>query len=73
MTERASIHFLQMGDNKEIIPADTVVMAVGARSNNPLTEEAKNLGIDLVTIGDAKEPRKTSYATREGFEEALII
>ncbi|MCP4753573.1 MAG: FAD-dependent oxidoreductase, partial [Proteobacteria bacterium] len=64
---------VQTGDRKEIIPADTVVLAIGAKSNNALSVEAKKSGIELVTIGDAKEPRKISEAIREGFEEALKI
>jgi hypothetical protein len=31
----------------------------------------KGMGIDVVTVGDAKEPRKISDAIREGFEAGL--
>ena len=64
---------VEAGERKEIIPADTVVLAMGARSSNQLAETAADLGIDLVTIGDAKSPRKISEAIREGFEESLKI
>lgn len=55
------------------IPADTVVMAVGARSVDSLAREVEGDGIKVITIGDAKAPRKLTEAIREGFEEALKI
>jgi 2,4-dienoyl-CoA reductase (NADPH2) len=58
---------------REFIPADTVIMAVGAHSVNELTKEIEDDGIKLITIGDTKEPRKITEAVREGFEEALKI
>jgi hypothetical protein len=30
-------------------------------------------GIEVIVIGDAKEPRKINDAIREGFEEALKV
>ncbi len=58
---------------KQTIPADTVVIAVGAHSVNDLVEAAKADGIKVITIGDAKAPRKIMDAVREGFDEALTI
>jgi 2,4-dienoyl-CoA reductase (NADPH2) len=58
---------------KQTIPADTVIIAVGARSVNELAQEARKDGISVITIGDAKAPRKITDAVREGFEEALTI
>ena len=57
----------------ESIPADTVIMATGSRAVNDLALEARNLGIEVVTIGDAKEPRKIFDAVREGFDAALHV
>ncbi|MBI5601948.1 MAG: FAD-dependent oxidoreductase [Deltaproteobacteria bacterium] len=57
----------------ESIRADTVIMATGSRSVNDLALEARNLKIEVVTIGDAKEPRKISDAVREGFDAALNV
>ena len=54
------------------ITADTVVMAVGSRPVNELSEISAN-GTSVMTIGDAAEPRKISDAVREGFEAALKI
>jgi 2,4-dienoyl-CoA reductase (NADPH2) len=57
----------------DTIPADTVVMAVGARSLDNLTREVEGDGVQVITIGDAKRPRRLPEAVREGFEEALKI
>ena len=58
---------------KQTIPADTVVIAVGARPVNELSAMAQKDGVSVITIGDAKGPRKITDAVREGFEEALTI
>ena len=57
----------------ESIPADTVIMAVGALSVNDFAGSLKEMGCDVITMGDAKDPRKITEAVREGFEEALKI
>ena len=46
-------------------------MATGSRSVNDLAQEVRDLGIEVITIGDAKEPRKIADAVREGFDAAL--
>jgi 2,4-dienoyl-CoA reductase (NADPH2) len=58
---------------QETIPADTVVMATGVRSVDDLAKASDGKGIQLITIGDAKRPRKLMEAVREGFEEAVRI
>ena len=58
---------------KESIPADMVIIAVGACSIDDLTREVKGNRIKVITIGDAKEPRKLTDAIREGFDAALNI
>ncbi len=58
---------------KQNIPADTVIVAVGARPVNDLAAAVEKDGICVITIGDAKSPRKITDAVREGFEEALTI
>jgi 2,4-dienoyl-CoA reductase (NADPH2) len=64
---------VETAKGEETIPADTVVMAVGASSVNDFAGNVKEIGCDVITIGDAKEPRKITEAVREGFEEALKI
>ncbi|MBW2203582.1 MAG: FAD-dependent oxidoreductase, partial [Deltaproteobacteria bacterium] len=58
---------------EESIAADTVIMAVGALSVNDFAGNLQEMGCDVITIGDAKDPRKITEAVREGFEEALKI
>jgi 2,4-dienoyl-CoA reductase (NADPH2) len=58
---------------RETLPADTVILAVGARSVNQLASEVSGSGVQVITVGDAKEPRKLPDAVREGFEAALNI
>jgi len=60
-------------EGEESIPADTVIMAVGVSSVNDFAGNLKEIGCDVITIGDAKDPRKITEAVREGFEEALKI
>jgi 2,4-dienoyl-CoA reductase (NADPH2) len=55
------------------IPADTVIMAVGAVSDDTLSQHFKDTNMTTITIGDAKTPRKIPDAVREGFEAALTI
>ena len=57
----------------ESIPADTVIIAVGAVPEDDLTRRVQQNGVRVITIGDAKEPRKIVDAVREGFEAALKI
>jgi 2,4-dienoyl-CoA reductase (NADPH2) len=64
---------VQAGDERQAIPADTVILALGARSNNALAGEARELGIDTIVIGDAKAPRKITDAVFEGFESGLKV
>jgi 2,4-dienoyl-CoA reductase (NADPH2) len=55
----------------ESIPADTIIIAVGSRSVNELSRDVKIAGMKVITIGDAKEPRKIADAIREGFDAAM--
>ena len=58
---------------RESIPADTVIVAVGSQSVDNLAREVNRGGTEVITIGDAKEPRKITDAVREGFDAALKI
>jgi 2,4-dienoyl-CoA reductase (NADPH2) len=71
ITDHAVI--VETDGRRESIPADTVVMAVGSQSLDILAREAGREGMKIVTIGDAKVPRKIIEAIREGFEEAVKI
>jgi len=55
------------------IPADTVVLAMGVMPVIDLAQKAQENGTQIITIGDAKQPRRINEAIREGFEAALKI
>jgi NADH dehydrogenase FAD-containing subunit len=60
-------------EGEQSIPADTVVLAVGAVSVDELARETPGDGIEVITIGDALQPRKMNDAILEGFEAALNL
>jgi len=65
---------IENDSGETLLPANTVVLALGAAPVNQLAEELKdkdNLVVHL--IGDASKPRKITEATREGFDVALQI
>jgi len=64
---------VETAEGKESIQADTVVMAIGVQSVNDLAEKGKSAGIEVIVMGDAKEPRGIPEAVMEGFEGALKI
>ncbi|MCL6478419.1 MAG: FAD-dependent oxidoreductase [Peptococcaceae bacterium] len=53
---------------ESLVPADTVVLAVGARPENELAGRLQGKAAELHVIGDAASPRKLADAIREGFE-----
>lgn len=57
----------------EVIPTDTVVIAVGSKSQNSLLNDLEGLVSEIHSIGDAKEPRNALEAIREGFVVGLEI
>lgn len=56
--------------NQELLflKADTVVLAVGAKSENSLAQELQKAGVKVYTIGDCVKPRDAAEAIREGAE-----
>lgn len=56
------------GRVNEEIPADTVVLSVGARPVNELAEELKAEGYDVRIIGDAAKAGLAGTAISQGFE-----
>jgi 2,4-dienoyl-CoA reductase (NADPH2) len=60
-------------EGEQSIPADTVVLAVGAVPVDELAREVEGNGIEVITLGDARQPRKMSDAILEGFEAALNL
>jgi pyruvate/2-oxoglutarate dehydrogenase complex dihydrolipoamide dehydrogenase (E3) component len=55
------------------LKADTIVFAVGSRSNNQLAKELEGSGKLVLMIGDCVQPRKIMDAVNEGLRTALEI
>lgn len=58
---------------ENLIPADTVVLAVGARPVNELAGQLSGKVPELHVIGDSVSPRKITEAIREGFDVGRSI
>lgn len=60
-------------NNREILPADTIVLAAGSAAENRLSKALEGVVNEIHTIGDAKEPRNALEAIQEGFRLGLEI
>lgn len=58
---------VEMGGEKEVLPADTVVLAVGSESFNPLQELIENRDIPCQVVGDAQNVALAFDAVHEGY------
>lgn len=56
-----------------LVPADTIVVATGYRSNEEFKKELDDAGIPYVAVGDAIRARKVTHATHEGYEAGKNI
>lgn len=72
---KGEVEILDEVGRREVLKADTIVLAVGREPNIPreVVEEVRKMGKELYVIGDAKEVRKIVDAIREGFYTALNI
>ncbi len=55
------------------LEADTVVLAVGYKSENELVQKLKGVAPKIYSIGDCNAPRDALDATREGMEVGLKL
>lgn len=59
---------------EEEFPADSVIIAIGARSNDTIFNELEAAGgVELYRIGDARAPRKVLNAIADGYETGMTI
>ncbi len=60
------------GDNgekiSELLPADTVVLAIGTQAENALQNCCQDLRIEFQTIGDARKPAMIFDAVHQGYK-----
>ncbi len=74
VTELTEDAVIAQQDGKTIhFPIETVIMAVGVRSNRDLAGLLEGSGLEIHIIGDAFQPRKALEAISEGFEVGLMI
>lgn len=64
---------LKDGTEGRLSGFDTVVLAMGYRNNDPLSEEVKKLVKETYVIGDAVKARKALDATEEALHAAMQI
>jgi 2,4-dienoyl-CoA reductase-like NADH-dependent reductase (Old Yellow Enzyme family)/thioredoxin reductase len=63
----------RQGEEEIRIPADLVVLAVGVEPNRELEDALQGAGLELYTVGDAREPRGAGEAILEGWEAGARI
>ena len=61
------------GKEESIHGIDTIILAVGAKSVDTLSDRLKGKVAEVYVIGDAKQPRRIVNATYEGAEVARKI
>lgn len=62
---------IRQGNDVRLYPCDTVVMAIGTRSDRTLLDKLQDCGIEIVVVGDAVQARQITQASREGFIAGL--
>ncbi|MFO7784675.1 MAG: FAD-dependent oxidoreductase [Desulfatiglandales bacterium] len=79
ITEAKAVEFTGQGVEIEkngesrLVPADSIVLAMGSGPVNRLAGELEGKVPELYTIGDAREPRNALEAIREGFTAGLEV
>ncbi len=62
----AGVNIVTRGGRKLMLKGDTVVIATGSSSNNPLFKVLKERFIPTISIGDCVNPRRIINAIEEG-------
>jgi NADPH-dependent 2,4-dienoyl-CoA reductase/sulfur reductase-like enzyme len=61
------------GREERVGPADTIILAIGAKSVNELESELSGKVERLIVVGDALKPRKALEAVEEGYKAGLAV
>lgn len=64
---------IAVGGKEEEIPADTVVLAVGTRPHDPLSEWVRKRGIPFHVVGDAAKAGTVLDAVHQGFAAGRAV
>lgn len=68
------VEYEQAGETKQLSGFDTVILAMGVRSNNPLEETVRACGIEEVyVVGDAEAAGTANHATEGGLKAAFAL
>ncbi len=60
-------------EQEQLLPADTVVLALGARSHDPLSAELAARGFEVTVVGDAAKVADAMNAIHSGFLAGTAI
>ena len=60
-------------EGEQLLPADTVILAVGMRSKSAQVDALRGLVADTVVVGDANRAGKILTAVRNGFDAAMDL
>ncbi len=66
------VAFVENGQAK-VLSADTVVLAVGARSNREFMDALGNAKVEVYAVGDCVAPRRIAQANAQGFEVGMRL
>ena len=64
---------VEFGGRKEILAADTIVLAAGTQPNDELEATLRAMSVEFYKIGDCAKPRKAIDAIHEGFQVAFNL
>jgi 2,4-dienoyl-CoA reductase-like NADH-dependent reductase (Old Yellow Enzyme family)/thioredoxin reductase len=70
------VHIVRITNNEEkteIIPADSVILAVGMQPNKDTVKELSNSAVQVIPVGDCIHPGTVRQASRTGYFAALDI
>ncbi len=59
--------YVEQEGERRFLPADTVVLAAGSESHNPLQSEVESMDIPCQVIGDASQPAQAIQAVQQGY------
>ena len=64
---------VEAGGESKLLKADTIVMAVGSKSKNPLQSIVEGKGIPFAVVGDAQSIGLAFSAVHQGFDAGRSI
>jgi 2,4-dienoyl-CoA reductase (NADPH2) len=64
---------IETEEGAELLPADSIVLAAGSKSENSLVGQVEKIVEELHVIGDAESPRNALSAIEEGLRVGLSI